>query len=115
MNRITLIAIASWSTALVAAGAFAYVLTADAPQPVASMMGSPRVQPAPVILSAEAAMHHESATLVVLPPTIITDNRRRGAMVPAPATTARQLSEMSCSGWRSLEQGSSGQMVRSCD
>jgi hypothetical protein len=115
MSRITVVAIASWSAALIAAGAFAYVLGADPPQPVASTMDPLNEKPSPSQRSAGAAMHHESVAIIVLPPTIITNRNPRAAISPPPAPSARPLSEMSCSEWRPLEQGDRGQMVRSCD
>lgn len=115
MSRITIIAIASWSAALVAAGAFAYVLSADAPQPVAGAMNWAQKLATPEVTSHGAAMHHEAASFVVLPPTVITSDRRPASSLPQLAPAARSLSEMNCSGWRPLEQGSRGQMVRSCE
>lgn len=101
--------------ALFAAGAFAYALRPPGvPQPDTSVAS---VRPAliPSVPPPAAAMHREAATIIVLPPTVIAENRPRRAILPPPMPRARELSEMTCSGWRPLEQGDRRQLVRSCD
>lgn len=114
MSRIKIIAVAAWSAALVSAGALAYVLNADAPQPVASSIDSVPNEPLPSTPLVEAAMHPETGIIIVLPTTVVAAPVHRKAAPPTPAR-ARKLSEMTCSGWRPLEQGDRSQQVRSCD
>ncbi len=57
MSRINKVAIAVWGAALIAGGAFAYVLNADAPQPIASRIESVPNPLFPAVPLAGAAMH----------------------------------------------------------
>jgi hypothetical protein len=117
--KITIVAIVAWSSAFIAAGAFAYTLNSGrVPQnasTTASMPNAAHNGLAASVSPAGPAAHDEARAPIVLTPTVITGIRVRPAILAPPLAHARELSEMNCSGWRQLEQGDPRQQVRSCN
>jgi hypothetical protein len=119
-KRITIVAIVTWSTALLAAGAFAYTLSSGSvPQngsrtpPMLNSVheiGSLDTVPPPATAAPEA-----TRPPVVLTTTVIMGTRRSAATHRAPAVYAPAPTGMKCTGWRQLEQGSPNQGVRTCE
>ena len=118
LKRITIAAIVVWSTAFIAAGAFAYTLSSGS-VPVngsktSSMPNSGHdVGLLETVLPAVTFGPAATLTPVVLKTTVITGSRRGAATHGSPAAYAP--TGMKCSGWRKLEQGSQNQGVRTCE
>jgi hypothetical protein len=120
LKRITIVAIVTWSTALFAAGAFAYTLSSGSvplngsrtPSVPNSLhdVGVLEAVPPPAAAAPEA-----TRTPVVLTTTVIMGTRRSAATHRAPAVYAPAPTGMKCTGWRQLEQGSPNQGVRTCE
>ena len=118
MTRTTIATIAVWMCATSSALALTYTLN----RPMLPPPQAERTPPPPA--DAPATKPHPSDSVasvpapevVSLPPVQIAVTRRR-AVAPANvvADLPRALSEMRCSGWKSLASGPADQVVRYCE
>jgi hypothetical protein len=108
MTKTAVPVLAVWAAALGSAGALAYTLNRP-PTPVANMEEH---LIAPVAREPVAPPGYETE---VAPTVIATKAPRARARPRAAPAPARDLSDMRCTAWQDLIQGSASQQVRRCD
>jgi hypothetical protein len=107
-----LVAMLVCATAFSSAGALAYSLSRPLSVPLRAELGQMEER-APNFLVASTP---EPGDVVELPPTVIVSHHAsRAAVREVVPAAARDISDMRCTGWRPLEQGSVTQGVRLCE
>lgn len=114
MTKIKLVATAAtlWGGGFIATGALAYALHRDFVPPPSALVA--RAMPEQVTLTPIATTTVEPESVIVLPTVEIVGSIPRPVVHAAPPPPhVRDISEMKCSDWRPLEQGSNS--VRLCE
>ena len=116
VSKIVIVAITVWGTALLAAGALAYVLVPAEPQDEQAEYSVASVQGAyvPWLRPTAEAVRYQAANVIAVPTTVIMVPREHRPVLPPPMPHELEPSKRTCSEWRELEQGNQGQLVRSC-
>ncbi len=112
MSKTAALALAVWAAAVGSAGALAFTVSRP-PRPVAAVTESRSLMPAP---AADVVREQAPPALTDAPRVVIAHKVR---VHPQPAASVperhRDLSDMRCTPWESLTQGSASQKVRRCE
>jgi hypothetical protein len=106
-----LLAVAVCATAFSSAGALAYALGRPLAVPSRPELGQMENREPSVLVASTP----EPAVIEIAPMVIVGHFTPREADNAEPSTSVRDLSDMRCTGWRPLEQGSVIQSVRLCE
>src|SRR5579871_5584908 len=107
-EHVALAALIVCGAGFASAGALAYTLTRPLLVPPKAIVFELAEAPTSELTPARP----EPSPVIEVAPVVVIGDRPRLVPAPPPPAHPRSLSEMHCTGWKPLEQGSVGQMVR---